>query len=392
MPAALDPGDRKLIAVAVAILALTAVVGLLFPPATGERGPEFPSSYSTAARGAKAAYLLLEDLGFRVERWSDPPRELPARAEGVLLVLAEPMVPSSGDDKAALRRFVMTGGQVVATGWWAALLLPEARLGETSAGFAVEKVLPALQPGPLTRGAPEIELRPIAHWDAHDSRATAYYADSTGAAVVSYRLGKGRVIWWSDSEPLTNYGLKRASNLALFLNSLGPPASTHVLWDEYFHGERPSLAAYLAQTPAPWLLLQCLVLFAAVLISYTRRWGPMRGLERAGTRLSPLEFVETVGDLYAQKRAAREALEIAYHRFRFLLRRLGVPVTSTPEQAARSLRERLGRLAPEFLKSCQRAERAIKTGDLQEHEALQLLQDFHSYATRWRLAGRFRGD
>ena len=42
------------------------------------------------------------------------------------------------------------------------------------------------------------------------------------------------------------------------------------------------------------------------------------------SRLSPIEFVETVGDLYALKDAATAALETAVHRFRLPIS-LGLP-------------------------------------------------------------------
>jgi hypothetical protein len=143
----------------------------------------------------------------------------------------------------------------------------------------------------------------------------------------------------------------------------------------------------------PWALVQCALLAAAVLVTFGRRSGPVRALAVSGSRLSPLEFVETLGDLYRRKRAAPAALEIAYHRFRFLLsRRLGLASTATPQEIFRGVEEREGAPGPDFFKLLLRSERGTKAEELAEPEALDLIRDLHDYTRRWRLGGKFRGD
>src|SRR5439155_24215129 len=112
--------------------------------------------------------------------------------------------------------------------------------------------------------------------------------------------------------------------------------------DEYFHGDRRSFWSYAASTPAPWALAQLGVMAAAALITFARRSGPVRPLA-SPSRLSPLEFIDTLGALYQRKGAAREALKTGYHRFRFVLsRRLAPPSSASPDDIARGVRERLG--------------------------------------------------
>jgi len=194
-------------------------------------------------------------------------------------------------------------------------------------------------------------------------------------------------VWWASPGPLTNYGLTQASNLALFLNSVGFPERGRVLWDEYYHGQRPGFVAYLRRTPTPWMLLQFSVLALAVLMTYGRRSGPVREFVTSGSRLSPLEFIETLGDLYHRKGAASSALEIAYHRFRFLLlRRLGLPSTVTLDELQRSVRDRLGCREPEFFRMVQQCDRGLKLKHLSEPQTLRLVQELHRYGRRWSLA------
>ena len=108
---------------------------------------------------------------------------------------------------------------------------------------------------------------------------------------------------------------------------------------------------------------------------------------RQESRLSPLEFVETLGDLYQQKGGAAEALEIAYHRFRFLLlKRLGIPSTATLQEIQRGVRERLGWAIPGFSETLFRCDLGVKNRNLTSRESLSLIQELHDYSHRFGLS------
>src|SRR6202140_3640850 len=92
MPSTLDPGDRNLLLIGGAILILLIVATVVFAPAPEEaEGQGVPTTYSTTNSGAQAAYLLLGELGYRSERWEKSPMELPADAQGKILILAGPI-------------------------------------------------------------------------------------------------------------------------------------------------------------------------------------------------------------------------------------------------------------------------------------------------------------
>lgn len=385
----LEPGDRKLLIVSGTLFAVLTVAATVLSPPAETSSTGLPTSYSTASHGAKAAYLLLGEMGYRVERWAAPPQELPGQPQDVTLVLAGPVIPPSSEEQVGLRAFIYAGGRVLATGGFAAHLLPQSDAHALKRLYPEPKPCPARLPGPLSRHAPVILMDGNTRWTPSRPHHLAYYGDEDGATVVHYRLGKGEVIWWADSLPLENNGLKQASNLNLFLNSFGPPGSSRVLWDEYYHGQRPGFWSYISRTPVPWSGLQFAALALALLLTFGRRHGPLRPARTTGIRLSPLEFVETVGELYGRKRAAAGALEIAYHRFRFLLlRRLGLPDTATPGEVGRGVRERLGWKTPGLEETLQKSEQAVKSRSLRETEALRLVQELHDYAGRLRLAGR----
>ncbi len=385
----IDPGDRKLLIISAALLVGLGLAGFLFSPAAASSSTGFPSSYATDAGGAKATYLFLGELGYRVERWAAPPDHLPEDPSGAVLVLAEPVIQPSSGEKSAIGSFIRAGGRVLATGAPGAVFLPEHQVVPTAKPVFEFQKFSAEIPAPLTRHAPEIVMETNFRWGAPRVNQERLYGDADGPLVLTYRLGKGSVIWWADSSPLTNFGLTQASNLMLFLNSVdlnpGQPGRTRILWDEYFHGQRIGFWSYVGRTPAPWALVQLGLLATAALFTFARRSGPLRPLVEE-SRLSPLEFIDTLGALYQRKGAAREALEIAYHRFRFLLLgRLGLPSTASPDEIAKGVRERLGWTVPGFWETLQRSERAVKSERLEDAQAMRLIQELHDYAGRFRL-------
>ncbi|HXP46016.1 MAG TPA: DUF4350 domain-containing protein, partial [Terriglobales bacterium] len=114
MPLKLAAADRKLLLIFGAVVTVLLVAVALLQPAQEET--VVPSSYSAASAGAKAAYLLLKESGYRVERWEKPPRDLPKDGSGALLILAEPRWEMDREHKLAVQRFLAKGGRVLATG------------------------------------------------------------------------------------------------------------------------------------------------------------------------------------------------------------------------------------------------------------------------------------
>jgi hypothetical protein len=387
----LEAGDRTLLIVAGALLvAITVVAALLTPRGRESETVGYPSSFSTASDGAKAAFLLLGELDYDVERWAAPPAQLPDPAEGVVLVLADPFTGAPFDEKRQIEQFIRRGGRVLFTGTAAPAFLPIADVKRTGKLDFTWKDFPALLPGPVSRQAARVSMKSQVRWGSKFPGYLGYYGDDQGAVVVKAKLGEGEIIWWASSSPLTNYGLTRASNLMLFLNSIGPPGKTRVLWDEYFHGMRAGLWDYLGRTPVPWALAQIGVLFFAVLFTYSRRCGPIAVLQEE-SRLSPLEFVETVGDLYERKQAAAGALGVAFTRFRFLLeRRLGLASPAGIESLERAMRDRGGPADPGMMETLRNCQEAVRSGRVTGAQAIVMVQSLHDYTRRLRL-GRIGG-
>ncbi len=380
MQIALDRADRKLLIVALVLMVLlVGATAMLAPPAAAPAPSA--SSFSPGTTGAKATYLLLGELGYQVERWSQPLTELPEPSDGAVLVLADPFAGTPGSEEHdSLMRFVRRGGRLLFAGEYAVPFLPKAYSSLVKPWEAVERVYPSVAVSPVTRGAPQITMASSVYWSGSVEGEIPLYARESDAVVVTYPVGQGRVIWWASSMPLTNAGITKPGNLSLLLNSLGAPADGPVLWDEYYHGERRTLTSYLAGTPAPWMLLQAGVMYLFLLLAFGRRTGPIR-MPTVESRLSPLEFVETLGALYETAGAASGAVETVWQRFRYLVcTRLGLPPSAPIRQIFESARERLGWHEPGLFETLQRAERGARDPSISNQEALQIVDSLEHYS------------
>jgi hypothetical protein len=160
-----------------------------------------------------------------------------------------------------------------------------------------------------------------------------------------------------------------------------------ILWDEYFHASHRTFAGYMAERPLRYGLLQCGLVVLALLLTFSRRNTPVYPLGDP-PRLSPLEFVHTLGGLYRRAKANHAALEVLYGRFRALAtRKLGLPPGTSADNLARALRNRMGykdESLPELMKS---VEAALRQAELREERALQLAQELNRHMLNLKLIG-----
>jgi hypothetical protein len=388
MPAFLDPRDlRILIGAGVVMLVL---LGLVYAvgPAPAQQSIGFPSSYSSEWAGAKAAFLLLQDEGYHVERWERSPEDLPAQSAGVVLVLAEPFESGTVSERTAIRRFVTGGGRVLAIGAGAASLAPDADAKGPEEWDPQSQTYSAQLPSPFTRGASEITMAAPDTFTSSFHPWLALYGREDKIAAVSYRVGRGEVVWWASATPLTNGAIRDKDNLSFFLNCIGAPSKSHVLWDEYFHGARGSLVSYFEETPLPWAGVQIGIAFIAIVFTFSRRAGPARA-PAVESRLSPLEFVETLGDLYQSAHASPAAVGVAYKRLRLaLLRKLGLSPGAKLPEVCHAAANRFGWPEAALLDTLARSERTMRSINPDEREALYLVRQLHDYSNRLGIQGR----
>jgi hypothetical protein len=382
LPIQLSAADRKLFLIAGCLFLLLVGTSLILAKGT-DSTDETPTTYSVGSGGAKAAYLLLKTSGYLVERWEQSPTALP-EAANALLILAEPSSAPTTEERNRLRQFVKDGGHLIATGPFVGFFLPEnGILSDPVSGMTWKKLI-AIGPSSITRAASQITLAPQAYWKP-ESFAFPLYGDGDKQMVVKYKFGKGEVIWWASATPLTNAGLKEPGNLEFFLACIGSEPRTRILWDEYFHGYRHSLAASIRQSPVGWIFLQFALFTLAILLTFSRRSGPI-SLPASEIRLSPLEFVRTLGSLYKQANAASIVVDISYHRFRYwLARRLGMASNAPVEELERAVRDRWNFEDANFSATLHACESAPYDYTLKPRAALQLVKTLDDYASKMKL-------
>ncbi|HET8889193.1 MAG TPA: DUF4350 domain-containing protein [Candidatus Angelobacter sp.] len=378
----IERSDRRLLIWA-GVFMLLVILALTFLSQEEEESG-IPSTYSTQRAGAKAAFLLLQQSGYKVRRWEQSPSDLPSDPAHTVLVLASPFRAPTRDEKNALQTFVDRGGKILATGRTASNYLPRA---ETESELVPSPVAKEYQPQlltPLTRGG-AIQMSPTAYWKGPATSSLAHYSDDGRPIVVSYKAGLGEVIWWGASTPLTNTAIAKSGNMALLLNSLGNAGDVQIFWDEYFHGEQSSLIGYAGDPPLKFGLLQALLVFLALIFTFSRRNGPIHPLPQP-SRLSPLEFVSTLGKLYRRANAVHSALAIPYARFRAqAARQLGINQDVPAADLARALKNRLRYKDDSLAGLLQQIESALHNPELQEAQALELVQQLNRHAQNLKL-------
>jgi hypothetical protein len=339
--------ERKLVLLFCgAVFLLIAAVSLLAP--VNDDSDKSPTTYNSGTAGIKAAYLLLGDLGYSTARWLQPPTQLDTQdASHTTLIFANPNVPVEQIDvaRASIAGFLRRGGRVLVTGPEAPNLLPNAATAPSTQLF--EKLCVTTPEGrSLLARAGKVAIDDHIRWSTLSPAVQVEQWCGADAVVVSYRVGAGTAIWWSSAMPLTNLGLKDDPSLKLFLASVEGSSIQNpntedraqprrrVLFDEYFHGVKTSLFDLTRGLPLAQIAWQIAAVALLLVLSYGRRNGPVRLLTRL-PRTSPIEFAESMGQLYRKAGASQAATECARRRLlRFLSDRCGLPRAVTQSDAA----------------------------------------------------------
>jgi len=401
------------------IVALFVLLAFLTPAEDPDRNP-VPSSYLTGTHGARAAYTLLAQSGYQIERWENPLSELADQADSsTVLILAQPSPPEI-DDQRAVREILRKGGRILATGVNGGALLP--------LGRATPSQLPALAacdaaPQGLASlaGQGHIWINSSVYWKSDgpgtDPADHVDYTCGDQAVVVDYSVASapetmnpiaarieipepdhaakpvhnhpGHAIWWASAMPLENGSIERGANLDLLLRSVGPPQGVRVYWDESLHTSRASAWEFVHTPVWPLLLSGALGVLILVVFSFSRRSGPLRALPQP-PRTTPIEFLDALGALYRSTGAASTALQIAFERFRSQAALFTGQQTAQMDaaQIAAALERRFGAEAAGIADDLAAAEEACWDDSLKPRRALELVRALHAHEQALRAASR----
>jgi hypothetical protein len=388
----LDAPDRKLLLWCVGIaVALAVATGFLMPHGNDNDNP-LPSTYLAGQHGARAAYETLLRSNYQIERWERPLNELAETAgPETVVIFAQPLSREPEEIK-AVRKIVERGGRVLSTGYMGGYILPdEASDMPQEFHFAACKLEPE---GLDTKadalaGAGEVWMVPQATWDEGNPAQRVEYNCTNHPAVVEYDWGKGHIVWWASSTPLENGSLSRAHNLDLLLTSLGPRAGHRFYWDESLHGEIRTAWSYAGGPSWTMLWIGLPMLALLVVLSFSRRSGPVRDLPPAA-RATPIEFLEALGSLYRKAGAASTAVSIAWERFRRHSLRLcghGASKMGAAELAT-VIRRRFPRADANLEADLTACEEAAWGETVDSRQALKLIQTLHGHYEKLKEAAR----
>ncbi len=280
---------RELLLMLVILLVVAVVVQQAAPERTMPEPPDL-SSDSSAPGGAKAVYLWLQSVGYRVDRLEY--RDFRLDEASQVMVMLAPTTPFSKDHLSTLRRWVERGGTLIVAGS-SDVNFPQIPFGASS---------PQLNSLPSVLGEFGMDLRRLdeTRVEVNPSQplllqpavstarveATSYISRTAGLVTflgeeempvaAGLSVGKGQIYVLASSYAWSNQGLGQADNAILLLNWLPLPQEAGVvLFDEIHHGrfEARSLAYTMVHEPWGWAILYSLAMVFLFLVLDGRRFG-----------------------------------------------------------------------------------------------------------------------
>lgn len=317
---------------AAVILVLVTLAALVPPQEPGGR----QTSYDASARGFRAAYLLLDELGYPVMR---------AKRIGGSAVLWVLYPMTAEKDATRLDAWVRGGG--------ALLLAADSPVfaAALDTNLKVEQVGDA--PGEEEASGLDVERlatgRTWTDWPGQTGEVIVRAGHRP--AVTVYARGRGEIWLLNRPEMFTNALLRRADNavlLARLATRMLEGRTGKLGFDEYFHGmkERPGVMELLFEPPAVWVTVHSLLLLGLLLWHYAPRFGALTPMA-APTRRSKEEFLDAMAALLERKGDAAAAFASVRDDFaRQLERELGLPAGTSADRLVEEAERRRPGNAP----------------------------------------------
>jgi len=283
------------------------------------------TSTSNAPAGALALKLWLRQMNYAVLEDQLSSYQPPDQAKIILAL--EPQLFQPNELK-TLDGWIRDGGTLIASGdtnlidlagqygfkldYWSTLPGP----------FSIQSplFLDPIVPSPIP--VPDGSFQPVSYFVPARGSYVTYLAVAGKPVLVSFDVGKGRVILSSTSYLFSNTGLKRPGNAALLLNLLGLARQQGPVWfDEWHHGFRGSGSAvgpdnWLRYTPfGRSILFVFFVIFFALLLQ-GRIFGRPVPLPRELKRRGALEHVTAMANLSRLAGHRKSVLQQYHHELK----------------------------------------------------------------------------
>ncbi len=392
------------------------------------------STYNARATGARAFFDLLNESGYKVTRWREPPVKLLGTAGekvSTFVIIGRPTISVEENEAKTLLLWVEHGGSLViidrrpdefllprAGGWtittefieYPGFGVDPANQQQMTEG--VKPVQPA-QPTLLTRDVESVmpsryysaikffatakdEAKDSVNVDA-DQEAPSPASPSTAATpidattspapvvhlmvgdkplLIDYFHGRGRIVVLSDPFIVANDGICLHDNLQLALNLVSTKDGL-IAFDEFHQGRGTTHNAfvnYFAGTPVLAIAGQIALLIILMVWTRGRRFARPLPLARIDRR-SSLEFVASMSELQQRARAFDLAIENIYGRTRRVLARYaGVDYNSSRAEIATRVAARSSLDAHRLETLMRQSEEAINGAPISERQSIQLVK------------------
>lgn len=358
----LSPVQRADLVVLGILLPVMALVGLLAYVLTPAKrvgvGDRRASTFHNAPGGAKAAYLVAQQMGYPVTQFRRVIE--PHRLEALKgLIILQPEQEPSKDELAAVLQWVRDGGRLLVSQMDSGWLAQNPRHLQAPAQPVLRRDDPllagvgTLNPGDTQRrlANQDVPIGPL-----RDAPHAVLWGDEAGALLVRIELGQGRIIALADPSVLANDHLGSYDHVALWVNLLDELGQGGTIaFAEYHHGfaEHESFRTALTKLvfAERWrgAAAQAVLVGLLALLTAAVRFGrpdPVRVLPRR----SHGEFARAAGRLLYEQHATRPVCHTLYHHYRGLLT---ARTHLRPDAGDRELADALAR------RGVQHAERAL---------------------------------
>jgi hypothetical protein len=319
-------------------LLMLCLLGLVIgpPPPAGGTG----NSYDASDVGFRALFLLLDELGYPVER------SRRATSDTVRWVLLP--VETREQEISRLDDWVRRGGIVLLAlngEEFARHLGMRLRIRRADAVDSAPCTVPDV--GRLALG------RTVVEWPNQVGRV---WAKAGGEPLVTiYAHGNGEVWLLHRPDVFLNEYLRRADNGVLacrLAEAMLEGQSGKLAIDEYYHGlhERPGVLELLFQPPLTGFTVMSLVLTALLLWRFVPRFGALRVVPPTRRR-SKEEFLDAMASLLERKGDYADAFRTVQRDLRHRLEAdLGLPAGTPVEETVREAARRRGLEAETLLR------------------------------------------
>lgn len=355
-----------------------------------------PSTHNKRASGYAGMYQLGEKLGIKVHRFEKPYHHLPDM-HGTLLIIGPWLPPSKAESKILLQwlddgnnlvlldDFATESSKTLLAGLGASFDQSRTREEET---LAIAPNIPESAFVHEIKAPCEGDLRSISN-DEHSYVAK----NSRGTALMQIKIGKGRCLIGTVPLMCSNQYLSdpAAKGNFQFLANWLASSPQPIYFDEKCHGfvSEDNALTYLLKNKVGFICMQLVLIVLVAILSLNQRFGQALP-QKAGRKISNLEFIDGLAFALSRARARDAALFMLFQPFKArLCKTLGVAPHESASCLATAWAEAAGQPEADLRTFLEQAQAALDRRRLSDEELKLLVRKFDDLSAKSASLGAF---